>query len=84
MNFSIKLGYHFSWSKLSSWRDINDNYIKILLKGGGATTDRRMRRLRLITEILKTMDFHCGGQRDVMDAVVSKFRQPDIENKTGR
>ena len=81
MNFSIKLGYHFSMVEAFAGENINDNYIKFYFKGGGATTDRRMRRLRLITEILKTIDFTVDVRGDVMDAVLQKFKRSDIEKR---
>lgn len=81
MNFSIKLGYHFSMVEAFAGENINDNYIKFHFKGGGATTDRRIRRLRLITEILKTMDFTVDVRGDVLDAVLHKIKQHDIERR---
>jgi pyruvate,water dikinase len=78
MNFSIRLGYHFSAVEAYIGESINDNYIKFHFKGGGATTDRRLRRIRLITEILKKIDFTITVKEDVMYAVLPKFGLSDM------
>jgi len=81
MNFSIRLGYHFSLVEAYAGENINDNYIKFFFKGGGAAQDRRLRRVRLITEILKHMDFRVTVTEDVIDAILTKYKQETIENK---
>jgi len=43
--------------------NINDNYIKFFFKGGGAAIDRRFRRVKLITEILKTIGFRISTRK---------------------
>jgi pyruvate,water dikinase len=61
--------------------NINDNYIKFFFKGGGAAIDRRLRRVRLIKEILKAMDFRVNIKEDVMNAILTKYKQATIEDK---
>jgi len=80
MNFSIRLGYHFSMIEAYAGENINDNYIKFFFKGGGAALDRRLRRVRLITEILKKMGFRVTLKEDVIDAILPKYDIPTIEN----
>ncbi len=79
MNFSIRLGYHFSMVEAYVSENLNDNYIKFFFKGGGAVVDRRLRRVRLIREILKALDFKVSVTEDVIDAMLAKYRQPDLE-----
>ncbi len=81
MNFSIRLGYHFSMIEAYAGENINDNYIKFFFKGGGAATDRRLRRIRLIKEILKKMDFGVSIKEDVLHATLTKHRRKYIEHK---
>lgn len=81
MNFSIRLGYHFSMVEAYAGENMNDNYIKFFFKGGGAATDRRLRRVRLINEILKKMDFKVTVIEDVIDAMLTKYKQSTIEEK---
>ncbi|NTW59253.1 MAG: hypothetical protein HGA43_08795, partial [Nitrospirae bacterium] len=81
MNFSIRLGYHFSMVESYAGEMLNDNYIKFFFKGGGAVTDRRLRRIRLITEILKKLDFRVAAKEDVMEASLLKIARTDIESR---
>ncbi|MCX8034475.1 MAG: PEP-utilizing enzyme [Thermodesulfovibrio sp.] len=79
MNFSIRLGYHFSMIEAYAGENLNDNYIKFFFKGGGAAIDRRLRRVRLISEILKKMGFRVSTKEDVIDAILTKYDMATIE-----
>jgi len=79
MNFSIRLGYHFSLIEAYAGDKINDNYIKFFFKGGGAAIDRRLRRVKLITEILKKLGFKVVVKEDVIDAIITKYPSLKIE-----
>lgn len=81
MNFSIRLGYHFSMVEAYAGENRNDNYIKYFFKGGGAAVDRRLRRVRVISEILRILDFKVTITEDVINASLSKYNDTDIENK---
>jgi len=81
MNFLLRLGYHLSTVEAFASDNINDNYIRFFFKGGGAVADRRLRRVRLISEILKTMDFKVKVVDDVVDAIVTKYKKHFIEDK---
>ncbi len=81
MNFSIRLGYHFSQIEAYAGENINDNYIKFFFKGGGAAVDRRLRRVWLISEILKKMGFRVTIREDVIDAILTKYNIPEIEKR---
>ena len=81
MNFSIRLGYHFSMVEAFAGETLNDNYVRFFFKGGGAATDRRLRRVRLIGELLQMMDFRVKITEDVVNAVLLKFKQPEIEKR---
>ncbi len=81
MNFSIRLGYHFSMVEAYAGENMNDNYIKFFFKGGGAATDRRLRRVRLITEIIKKIDFKVNITGDVINAMLTKYSKSAIEER---
>ena len=81
MNFSIRLGYHFSMVEAYAGENMNDNYIKFFFKGGGAATDRRLRRVRLITEIIKKIDFKVKVTGDVINAMLTKYSKSAIEER---
>jgi len=80
MNFSIRLGYHFSMVEAYAGENMNDNYIKFFFKGGGAASDRRLRRVRLIKEILKKLGFRVVVKEDVIDAMLTKYKLPTMES----
>ena len=81
MNFSIRLGYHFSMVEAFAGETLNDNYLRFFFKGGGAAIDRRLRRVRLISELLEMLDFRVRVTEDVINASLLKFRQSDIEKR---
>ena len=81
MNFSIRLGYHFSLVEAYAGDNMNDNYIKFFFKGGGAASERRLRRVRLITEIIRKLDFRVKVTGDVINAMLTKYNTSAIEEK---
>jgi len=81
MNFSIRLGYHLSVIEAYTGENINDNYIRFFFKGGGASRERRLRRIRLISEILKEIDFNVKVVEDVIDAMITKHKKSQLEEK---
>ena len=81
MNFSIRLGYHLSVVEAYTGKNINDNYIRFFFKGGGADRERRLRRVRLISEILKKLDFNVKVTEDVIDAIITKYKKSHLEEK---
>jgi pyruvate,water dikinase len=81
MHFSIRLGYHFSLVEAFVGERLNDNYIRFFFKGGGAATERRLRRVRLIREILRRLDFQVRLTEDVIDAALLKFRAPELAER---
>lgn len=81
MNFSIRLGYHFSMIEAYAGENINDNYIKFFFKGGGAAFDRRLRRVRLIKTILERLAFRVKVTDDVIDAILTKYPLETIKLK---
>ncbi|MBM4136857.1 MAG: phosphoenolpyruvate synthase, partial [Nitrospira sp.] len=75
------LGYHLSMVEAYAGENMNDNYIKFFFKGGGAAYDRRLRRVRLVTEILKKIGFKINLKEDVINAILTKYKQTAIEEK---
>ena len=82
MNSSIRLGYHFSSVEAYAGNNPEDNHIRIFFKGGGAVIERRMRRVRLITAILKTIGFEMIKiNDDIIDAMITQQDRPAMEKK---
>jgi pyruvate,water dikinase len=81
MNFSIRLGYHLSVVEAYAGEKINDNYIRFFFQGGGAERDRRMRRILLISEILKRIGFRIKVTEDIVDALITKYKRSQLKEK---
>jgi pyruvate,water dikinase len=81
MNFSIRLGYHLSTVEAYVGDNIDNNYIRFHFKGGGASIDRRIRRTRLIKEILEKLDFEVDRIGDMLNARITRCQRSTIEEK---
>lgn len=68
MNFSIRMGYHYSTIEAFCSDVPNKNYVRMKFQEGGASMDRRKRRIRLIVNILTEMGFENQSRGDFMDA----------------
>jgi pyruvate,water dikinase len=73
MNFSIRLGYHFSMVEAYVSDQINDNYLTFAFRGGGSTPERRERRARLIEAIIDRMDLSHSRKGDTIEARLAKY-----------
>jgi pyruvate,water dikinase len=78
MNFAIRLGYHLASAEAYASQNVNDNYIRYHFRGGGSSADRRLRRVRLIAEILRHMDFNVNVKGDSIEAHLMKHKEDDI------
>jgi len=78
MILSLRMGYHLATVEAMCSPELNKNYIRLQFSCGGATLDRRMRRVRLITDILATMRFECRHKSDFMSANMSHRDQQTI------
>lgn len=81
MNFSIRLGYHLSVVEAYTGENINDNYIRFLFKGGGADMERRLRRVKLICEILNNLNFYVKATEDDLEAMITKYKRIHLEER---
>ncbi|MBD3170799.1 MAG: hypothetical protein GF307_15085 [candidate division Zixibacteria bacterium] len=67
MILSLRMGYHFTTIEAMITPIANNNYIRMQFKEGGAAIDRRVRRIRLITEILTKFGFENNSRQDFLD-----------------
>jgi pyruvate,water dikinase len=81
LNFSSRVGYHYSVLDAYCGPVINMNYITFSFKGGAADDTRRNRRVRAIALILQELDFLIDVKGDRVDARFQKFDCPLIEEK---
>ena len=81
LNFSSRLGYHFTTIDTYCGQNINNNYITFYFKGGAADIDRRTRRARLIAAILKKLGFKVEQKGDLVKAELKKHNSYLIQEK---
>jgi pyruvate,water dikinase len=79
LNFSSRVGYHYSILDCYCGNTLNKNYITFSFKGGAADDTRRNRRVRAIARILEALDFSVEVRADRVDARLLKYEQPAIE-----
>jgi pyruvate,water dikinase len=72
LNYSARVGYHFSVVDTYCSDNPNKNYISFLFRGGAADYVRRSRRIQAICEILKSHGFAVVMKDDAVSARLSK------------
>ncbi len=81
MNFSTKAGYHFSTLDVYCGQSQNKNYIHFKFHGGGATLNRRLRRITFLVEVLNGLEFRTQTQADFLVGRLDKYEHDYIRSK---
>ena len=81
LNFSSRVGYHYSVLDAYCGATVNKNYITFSFKGGAADDVRRSRRVRAIAIVLMGLDFAVEVKGDRVDARLQKYDSPVIQEK---
>jgi len=81
LNFSSRVGYHYSVVDAYCGETINKNYITFSFKGGAADDTRRHRRARAISGMLKANGFSVEVTGDRVQARFQKYERPLIEER---
>jgi pyruvate, water dikinase len=81
INFSSRVGYHYSVLDAYCGQTVNKNYITFSFKGGAADDLRRNRRARSIAVVLMASDFSVDVQGDRVDARFAKYPGPEVAEK---
>ncbi|MDQ1329741.1 MAG: pyruvate, water dikinase, partial [Thermodesulfobacteriota bacterium] len=81
LNFSSRVGYHYSIIDSYCSKTVNMNYISFSFKGGAADDVRKNRRARAIALILKSLDFAAEVTGDRVNAKYQKHEIHLIEEK---
>jgi pyruvate,water dikinase len=71
MLLSLHLGYHFTTFESMCTPEPSKNYIRMQFKGGGASSDRRVRRIGLVMDLLSRMGFEHASRGDFLDSSLS-------------
>jgi pyruvate, water dikinase len=81
LNFSSRVGYHYSILDTYCGNTATKNYINFQFKGGAADDVRRNRRARTISNILKTLGFLVEVQGDRVTARLGKQNADLVSEK---
>lgn len=81
LNFSSRVGYHYSVIDAYCGDTINKNYITFTFKGGAADSTRKNRRVRAISLILDQEGFKVNVKGDKVDAQLKKYPKSYIESR---
>ena len=81
LNFSSRIGYHYSVLDSYCGESTNKNYITFSFKGGAADDIRRNRRARCIAIIFSKLGFQVETREDRVDARYYKYEQDAIMAK---
>lgn len=87
LNFSSRVGYHYSVVDAYCGDTVSKNYITFQFKGGAADEIRRERRVRCIAEILRRLGFTTDVRGDMTQARFQKFSREETSerlNQLGR
>ncbi|MDP8207797.1 MAG: PEP/pyruvate-binding domain-containing protein [Candidatus Electryonea clarkiae] len=71
MLFSLHLGYHLMTIESMITPEPDKNFVKLQHKGGGASRERRIRRIKLISSVLSLMGFEHHSSGDVLDTTLA-------------
>jgi len=73
LNYTARVGYHFSIVDAYCGDTTNKNYVHLLFRGGAANSQRRGRRARAIAGILKEWGFSVEVQGDSTNGRIHKM-----------
>ena len=81
LNFSSRIGYHYSVLDAFCSDSTNKNYVTFSFKGGAADDIRRNRRARCIGIIFEEIGFQVETREDRVDARYYKYDEIEIRAK---
>jgi Phosphoenolpyruvate synthase/pyruvate phosphate dikinase len=81
LNFSSRVGYHYSVVDAYCGDTINKNYITFTFKGGAADSVRKNRRVRAISRILEEEGYKINVKADKVDARLQKYPKSFMETR---
>lgn len=71
-NLSVRLGYHFALVEASFSAVPSESYVNFQFQGGAADESRRRRRVEIIGELLREIDFRVDIKGDSLTARIEK------------
>lgn len=70
MLLGLHMGYHFSTVEALCTEDPGKNYIRMQYKDGGAALERRIRRIKVLADILGILGFSTVVEADFLDSSI--------------
>ena len=81
VNFSSRVGYHYSVLDAYCGNTTSKNYISFSFQGGAAGEQRRVRRVRAIALVLEDLGFTVTIQGDAVKSRFQKYPKEIIEDR---
>jgi pyruvate,water dikinase len=81
MLLSLHLGYHFTTFESMCTPEPSKNSIRMQLKGGGASADRRIRRIGLMMDLLSRLGFEHTSRGDFLDSSIAYLDEAAVAEK---
>ena len=81
VNINFRLGYHFTVIDAYISDRLLDNHIYFRFSGGVTAENRRLRRTRLLAEILSHYDFLCERHDDMIVARLKRMDKASMLNR---
>ena len=81
MNFSSRVGYHYSVLDSYCGNTVSKNYISFSFQGGAAGEVRRVRRIRAIALVLEELGFTVITQGDAVKSRFQKYPKEVIADR---
>jgi pyruvate, water dikinase len=81
MLLSLHLGYHFTTFESLCTPEPGKNYIRMQFKGGGASSDRRIRRIGLVMDLLSRVGFEHASRGDFLDTIIAYADESTITDR---
>jgi pyruvate,water dikinase len=83
MLVSLRMGYHFTTVESMCTPEPSKNYVRMQYKHGGASPERRLRRIRLLVVLMGRMGFTNSSRGDFLDSQIAYQSREDTVRKLG-
>jgi pyruvate,water dikinase len=81
MLLSLHLGYHFTTLESLCTPEPCKNYVRLQFRGGGASSDRRVRRIDLIVDLLSRAGFEHASRGDFLDSSLTYAEEATVADR---
>lgn len=82
MNLQARFGYHFCTVESQAGEQPHENYVSFQCKGGAASFDRRVLRVKMIGRLLEDYGFRVDVKQDALFATAEGYEASHILQRT--